>query len=276
MHPQGSPERRECRRKKRQESQTGVAAAPVDPLDPTQAAARSGTTPAAGEVYTPDKIPARSQADLARAAQTARMTAPEGSYAAGLGEVTGLPMAANNPYLMVNNMFSQEYGLPYGSASSQLAMQHLNPVDKVLGILGEIPGNYIDMVNFGAELIGSSGVGAQLDPTFMIQNIVNGISTADPTQPGAVGTSPFSQIKSALPQDGIEMLIATLSGALVGTMPEDALKNYLTSLEMYAMQFVTGAGGMMNQSLDQFATAEGSGGGWFDQLVATLGPTLGL
>lgn len=245
----------------------------------SQGGAATSQLPTAGGQYTPgaSKTTPVSPSALGQQVSAGKVTAPAGSFAAGLGEATGLPMASNDPQALINSYMSNQYGLPFNSTSAQLADRYLNPADKVEAILGYIPGNDIDMVNFGASLIGGAGMGTQLDPARMVSTIMNVIQNASGSGGEFGGTSGAGSVLNAAdPQKGLQAMLGMLSGALVGTMPDQALANFLTNLESYAQQFISGKGGFMNQTLGDFAKNEGAGTGWFGTLLSRLGPSLGL
>jgi hypothetical protein len=232
--------------------------------------------------YDPTTQAAQTYEQLGGSVGQAMVKAPEGTYAASLGNVTGVPLAANDPNALYENYFAKTYGTQPGSASQQLALQYLNPQEKVLGIMGHNPELDVDAVNFGAQLLETvgGGMGGQLSPHYMITNIVNGVMNASSgggMDASDVNADPFSQIaKDPNPYNGIRTLMSILRGALTGTMPDDSLNAYLFNLEMYAHQQVSGAGGFMDTPLTGVAEQEGQGVNWFTKMVQSLGPTLGL
>ena len=263
--------KRQCRQEKRQRE----AGANV------QTKMNAGSDPAAAGQYNPGSgsVTPTGGFDSAIGQSTAR--APAGSYAAGLGTY-GLGTAGSNPEALVQNYMSGKYGVASNSAATGIANKYLAPTDaRVQAILGELPGSNIDAANFGAALMDQLGgsLGAQLDPKRMTATITAGVQAASGLglDPEDVGPGGFSSVaNNPDPLKGLDSLTSMLAGALVGTMSDTALSSWLDSLTAYATQFITGAGGMMNQTLDQIAGDEGANNNWFDKLVATLGPTLGL
>jgi hypothetical protein len=213
--------------------------------------ARMSQTPTAASTTTPGSAPGGGgQYNPAHAAPVAAggynqqigdstAHAPAGTYAAGLGTY-GLGTAGNNPAALVQNYMSGQFGTAPNSMSTNIANQYLAPTSaRTQAILGSLPGSNID--------------------------------------PGSVGPGTFASVlNNPDPLKGIDSLISMIGGALQGTMPDEALGSWLDSLQAYATQFITDQGGLMNQSLNQIAGDEGGGRGWFDQLLGSLGPSLGL
>jgi len=265
--------RRKCRQEKRQRG-GGTPTAKY-----TAGSGALGTTPVqpAGTAAT-----VRPTGGFDQQIQQAQLHAPAGSYAAGLGSPYGLATAAKNPGALVQNYMSGQFGVAPNSMSVNLANQYLAPTqERMQAILGELPGTNIDAANFGAALLKQlgGGIGVQLDPIRMIATIVDGIqrSGGEDLPPESVGPGTFASVLSNPdPLAGINALTSMLGGALAGTMPDESLRSWLESLTAYATQYITSKGGMMGQSLDEIAADEGGGRGWFDKLLGTLGPSLGL
>ena len=248
----------------------------------TAAVAEDGTT--TGAQYDPNasrEVP-KSYAELGGNIENYGVEAPAGTYAASLGSLTGLPIQAQNPYAFTAGYLGQQYGTAANSPVNQLALQYLNPQDKALGILGERPELFADMVNFGAQLyeqIGG-GMGTQLSPHSMITTVVNSMLSSLPEarsgdlDPDSVSANPLLAIATQPdPTKALNSFISMMTGVLEGTMPQDALAAYLASLEAYAWQVINQE--FMNKPLlgeDSVAT----NGSWIEALVDQLGPTLGL
>jgi hypothetical protein len=261
-----------CRKRKRARmSQTPTAASTTTP----------GSAPGGGGQYNPAHAAPVAAGGYNQQIGDSTAHAPAGTYAAGLGTY-GLGTAGNNPAALVQNYMSGQFGTAPNSMSTNIANQYLAPTSaRTQAILGSLPGSNIDAANFGAALLNQLGgsTGAQLDPIRMISTIVNGIQNAggEHLDPGSVGPGTFASVlNNPDPLKGIDSLISMIGGALQGTMPDEALGSWLDSLQAYATQFITDQGGLMNQSLNQIAGDEGGGRGWFDQLLGSLGPSLGL
>ena len=293
--PQAAPA---SRRKKRRSQQTAAPqiAAPqqmtMNNAQTTMPGARPTGTANSSALANPATQPATTRAPSSGAANPATygsavsqgvLRAPAGSLASQVSGVGANPealeMTAINPTLQADLMLGDQYGLPSGSRTAGMLATYLNPQDKAMALLGELPGSNVDWINFGEQLMGSSALaqnGAQLSPRAMVGNLVQMVVNETKSgMSGGTGSStdtynPIAEMARMNPAQGVEAFASAVRGALTGTMPSEQLEGYIQFIKRIGMQFATeyvqGNAGEM----------ESQGRNWLTAMVEKLGPTLGL
>lgn len=214
------------------------------------------------------------------------MRATPGSFAAGIHGYGQTPDALNyyaeNPYALYGGLAEDRFGVPAGGRAQGVFAKYLDPRSKAPGILGDAyPNSSLEWVNFGEQLFGSGKAnGTFLSPQAMIQNIVGAL--LDETKNLAKGGSgvanegqwnPVRALLAMDPQEGLQSLLSMIEGALVGTMPEDDLRSYLSWIEMSAQSYMSNYGRGSSGGLFE---EQAAGNNWLTNLVQQLGPTLGM
>jgi hypothetical protein len=214
------------------------------------------------------------------------LTAPSGSEAArfpgGTANPFAIPMAANDPNLVANDMMSARFGLPAGSATATELAKNFNPYDKIYGLGIRTPTSDVDWVNLGASLMGDAGGplsqltgGAQLDPKSLMTNMVSSIvSEVNNLKSGGSGAgdqyNPLAELANMNPQDAMNSFKGMVQGMLQGTMPDQEITGYINFLDRIGQQFV------MQFMHSNSAQGQADGASFITFLVQQLGPSLGL
>jgi hypothetical protein len=279
----GDEQERKRRRKKRQAAR-GLGGDPYQApagqnpstYMPPQGQGVGRTMAPAGTTATPPSQLGASIADDA-------LRAPAGSLASQFSGVIKNPEAletvAANPIMQADELLAGQYGLPTGSRSAAMLATYLDPQAKAEALGGAYPGNSIDWINFGEQLMTSpalQGNGVQLNPKTMMQTLVQTLmSEFNAGKSGASGSTgegytPLRALADQNPASAIPAFTSIVQGALQGTMPAEQLAGYVSWLKQEAFRF------MSTWAKGDAAQMEGAGQNWLSALVQQLGPGLGL
>jgi hypothetical protein len=214
------------------------------------------------------------------------MTAPAGSLASLPTGGPGLDMFADSPGAMADLYYGNRNGLGAGSMSGQLATQYANPQFLQYGLLGsdQLPGNNIDMINFGEQLFQSAAMnapGTQFSPGFLMSNVLKAVTqeasriatkgAMDENSGGLLGMMVTNTDQMGALQDFLSLIRGLLSGA----MPDSSLQSYLNYIQKLGQEFMQQWG----TSPDR-AAMEGQGRGnvvsYVAQKLMAAGPNAGL